>query len=121
MGPVLVSGTDPSYQVPAFGLIPAGVEAAEPRKSGGEEIGASWKATPLELTWLWVSKPFWEPILVAREFTTQFRTYFSGWIGMFTGGTIWILTHGHRKMCLRLTRYVAKRSDIFNIRVATNG
>ena len=21
--------------------------------------------------------------------------YFSGWIGMFTGGTIWILTHGH--------------------------
>ena len=20
---------------------------------------------------------------------------FSGWIGMFTGGTIWILTHGH--------------------------
>ena len=27
--------------------------------------------------------------------TTHFRTYFSGWIGMFTGGTIWILTHGH--------------------------
>ena len=21
--------------------------------------------------------------------------YFSGWIGMFTEGTIWILTHGH--------------------------
>ena len=21
--------------------------------------------------------------------------YFSGWIGIFTGGTIWILTHGH--------------------------
>ena len=21
--------------------------------------------------------------------------YFSGWIGMFTGGTIWILPHGH--------------------------
>ena len=21
--------------------------------------------------------------------------YFSGWIGMFTGGTIWLLTHGH--------------------------
>ena len=21
--------------------------------------------------------------------------YFSGWIGMFTRGTIWILTHGH--------------------------
>ena len=29
------------------------------------------------------------------EFTTHFRTYFSGWIGMFTGGTIWVLTHGH--------------------------
>ena len=28
------------------------------------------------------------------EFTTHFRTWFSGWIGMFTGGTIWILTHG---------------------------
>ena len=26
------------------------------------------------------------------EFTTHFRAYFSGWIGMFTGGTIWILT-----------------------------
>ena len=29
------------------------------------------------------------------EFTTHFRTDFSGWIGMFTGGTSWILTHGH--------------------------
>ena len=28
------------------------------------------------------------------EFTTHFSTYFSGWIGMFTG-TIWTLTHGH--------------------------
>ena len=27
--------------------------------------------------------------------TAHFRTDFSGWIGMFTGGTIWILTHGH--------------------------
>ena len=26
--------------------------------------------------------------------TTHCRTYFSGWIGMFTGGTICILTHG---------------------------
>ena len=46
--------------------------------------------TPGMNIWLWVktngtilgSAP---PILV----------YFSGWIGMFTGGTIWILTHGH--------------------------
>ena len=29
------------------------------------------------------------------EFTTQFRLYFSCWIGMFTGGTNGILTHGH--------------------------
>ena len=28
------------------------------------------------------------------EFTTHFRTYFGGWIGMFTGGTIWVLTYG---------------------------
>ena len=25
--------------------------------------------------------------------TTHIRTYFSGWIGMFTGGSIWVLTH----------------------------
>ena len=30
---------------------------------------------------LWLSKPFWDPILVGiGEFTTHFRTYFSGWI-----------------------------------------
>ena len=28
------------------------------------------------------------------EFTAHVRTYFSGWIGMFTEGTIWVLTHG---------------------------
>ena len=27
--------------------------------------------------------------------TTHFRTYFSGWIGMFTRGTIWVLPHSH--------------------------
>ena len=27
--------------------------------------------------------------------TTHLRAYFSGWIGMFTGGTIRLLTHGH--------------------------
>ena len=35
----------------------------------------------------------WDPILVGR--CTHFRTYFSGWIGMFNGGTIWSLTQGH--------------------------
>ena len=34
----------------------------------------------------------WDPILVGR--CTHFRTHLVG-IGMFTGGTIWILTHGH--------------------------
>ena len=34
--------------------------------------------------------PFW----LVGEFSTHFRAYFSGWIGMFTGGTIWLLTHG---------------------------
>ena len=38
-------------------------------------------------------RPFWDPILVG-ELTTQFRTYFSWEWLMFTGGTIWILTHG---------------------------
>ena len=36
-----------------------------------------------------VMGPFW------ARCTTHFRTYFSGWSGMFTGGTIWVLTHGH--------------------------
>ena len=26
--------------------------------------------------------------------------YFSGWMGMFTGGTIWMLTHGPIALCL---------------------
>ena len=33
--------------------------------------------------------PFWGRCI------THFRTYFSGWIGMFTGDTIRVLTHGH--------------------------
>ena len=43
--------------------------------------------------WLWVETngiPFW----LVGEFTTHCRTYLSGWIGMFTWGTIWVLTHG---------------------------
>ena len=32
--------------------------------------------------------------LVDLRCTTHFRTYLSGWIGMLTGGAIWILTHG---------------------------
>ena len=37
--------------------------------------------------------PFW----LVGEFTAHFRTYFSGWIGIFTG-TIRLLTHG-AKIC----------------------
>ena len=47
-------------------------------------------------TWPWVEK-FWDPILVGIGELTRFRTYFSGWIGMFTG-TIWILSHGQRAL-----------------------
>ena len=42
--------------------------------------------------WVWVttdSIPFW------AFGTTHLRTDFSGWIGMLTAGTIWILSHGH--------------------------
>ena len=42
--------------------------------------------------WPWFKTnriPFW-----GFRCTTHFRTYFSGWIGMFTGATIWVLTHG---------------------------
>ena len=31
--------------------------------------------------------PFWDRC-------TRFRTYLSGWIGMFADGAIWIWTHG---------------------------
>ena len=34
-------------------------------------------ATEARAMWLWLSKPFWDPLGVG-EFTTNFRTYFSG-------------------------------------------
>ena len=36
----------------------------------------------------------WDPIFGVGEFTTHFRTYLSGWIGIFTA-TTWLMTHGH--------------------------
>ena len=43
-----------------------------------------------------VGQDQWDPILVGiGEFTTHSRTNFSVWIGMFIGGTIWVLTHSH--------------------------
>ena len=46
--------------------------------------------------WLWLSKPM-VFVFGVGELTTHFRirTYFSGWIGMFPAGTIWLLTHSH--------------------------
>ena len=43
-------------------------------------------------TWLWVKT---NGTILVGGCTTHFRAYFSGWIGMFIGGTIWILTDGH--------------------------
>ena len=42
---------------------------------------------------MFVGQNQWSHVGVG-EFTTHFRTYLSGWIGMFTGVTIWSLTHG---------------------------
>ena len=45
--------------------------------------------------WLWVKTngiPFWD------RCTTHFRTCILVGIGMFTGGTIWVLTHGHLRL-----------------------
>ena len=42
--------------------------------------------------------PFW----LVGEFTTHFRAYFSGWIGMFTGGTFLDLTHNHMWLCVKI-------------------
>ena len=56
------------------------------QENQGERARALESVAIRPVTWLWV--PCW------GRCTTHFRTYFSG-IGMFTGGTIGILTHGH--------------------------
>ena len=83
-----------------------------PRPAPPSHFCSSW--FPLNLhqpkKWRW-SKPFWDPILGVGEFT-QFRTYFSGWIGMFTG-TIWVLTHGQMDvLSSRRPSPVSGRQDI---------
>ena len=65
-------------------------EIRAPKWHGGPHVAAAFVSVS-KPKWLWLSKPFWYHFGVG-EFTTHFRTY-SGWIGMFTGGTIWILTH----------------------------
>ena len=54
---------------------------------------AKFLACAFGQTWLWVNTVLGSHFGVG-EFTTHFRTNFIGWIGMFTGGTIWVLTHG---------------------------
>ena len=51
------------------------------------------------------------------EFTTHFRTDFSGWIGMFTGGTIWILTMARKPAPVASTT----RRHFPSFRVAAEG
>ena len=72
---------------------------APPRRPRGEKFVVKIKpgvqspsSQPIPESWdlKWVKTsgiPFW----LVGEFT-HLRTDFSGWIGMFTGGTIWIAT-----------------------------
>ena len=60
------------------------------------------------VTWLWWSKPFWDPILgVFGEFTPHFRIYFRGDWDVHGG----ILTHGQ----VTLGKYRGRKahSDLF--------
>ena len=46
--------------------------------------------------WLWWSKPFWdEPFWLDCVNSPPIVGFILVGIGRFTGGTIWILTHGH--------------------------
>ena len=47
-----------------------------------------------QLPWLWWSKPFWDPILGWLVTSPPMLEPILVEIGLFTGGTIWILTHG---------------------------
>ena len=56
----------------------------------------AWQVLKYLTTHVAVGENQWDPILGWAHL--HFRTYFSGWIGMFTGTTIWVLTHGHVAM-----------------------
>ena len=67
----------------------------EGAQDGASAIGVSIKEPNVPMTTrLWLSTPMVPYWLVARLVGAPL-VYFSGWIGMFTGGTIWVLTHGH--------------------------
>ena len=64
-------------------------------------------------SWLWSQNRFGIPFWWVGEFTTRFSRDFSGdWL-MFTGSTIWILTHGHVKMrhAAQPKTYAIRESD----------
>ena len=62
-----------------------------------------FERSPKTHTHLAVGQSQWDPILVGR-FTTHFRTYF--FVGIeITGGTIWLLTHGHSSNGVEVQRY----------------
>ena len=46
-------------------------------------------------TWLWLSKPFCDPILAVFGVPPSLEPILVDGLGCSLGGTIWILTHGH--------------------------
>ena len=55
------------------------------------------------------------------EFSTHFRTYFSVWMGMLTGGTIWLLTHGYFSPIFGLRDLLVETGRIFRIAPTESG
>ena len=66
----------------------------------GKPCESPWFLVGLLAIWLWVKTngiPFW------GRCTTHLKSILVG-IGMFTGNTIWILTHGHVEFGIRSIR-----------------
>ena len=63
----------------------------------GESARQTWSFNPLNFDMAVVNTVLVDPILRVGEFTTHFRLpiLVVGLNRMFTGDTIWILTHGH--------------------------
>ena len=76
-------------------------------------LGSNGLRSPFDSAAIGGSKPLGSHFGVG-EFTAHFRTYFSGWIGMVTGGMVWILTHGHMRNGTNLgihVKYLGARSN----------
>ena len=74
------------------GTRPPGRSPVRDGPRGAGMARASEKWTPRPKSGCGCQSRFGIPLWLVGEFT-HVRTYSSGWIGMFTGGTIWILTH----------------------------